>query len=567
MRFTGNIARLAAAVALGLALSACGGGDGGDDAAATGSQDASTDAELTQQVTGSVGDGPVVDATIEVSTNQGELLQRAVSSQLAGYDLKIKTKGKYYPLLIEATGGTDLVTNAAPDFKLAAVALTPGRNEVVNLSPFSTLAVAAARETPGGLNATNVASAMSTVLGEFNSGLSTLASNPMSTKIDGSNLAEIVRASEVLAETFRRTNDTIVAGGGSSTVDDVIAKLGADLADGQLDGAGSANVDPHVSAVAAVAAAQVLVEVMTNQLRVHGQAAAAALDAAVDTLLNKDGPSTASVPVTAAMIDRAKIGVASASAIAPSAALSSLLAGLETLQANVLPEAAASALPADSSAAFDPALTDLAPSTSADVETVNAILAGGTSTTPPPPPANAPPVISGTPPASVLQGSPYKFVPNASDPDGDTLVFSVANLPRWATFDSASGTMAGTPSAADLGTYSDIAISVSDGSASAQLAPFSVTVQAAASGSATLTWTAPTQRTDGSPLLDLAGFRIYWGTSSDSLGNKIPVDNPGLTTYVVENLASGYTYYFATTAVDSKGVESSMSNVASKSIP
>jgi hypothetical protein len=85
-------------------------------------------------------------------------------------------------------------------------------------------------------------------------------------------------------------------------------------------------------------------------------------------------------------------------------------------------------------------------------------------------------------------------------------------------------------------------------------------------GSATLTWTAPTLRTDGTPLTNIAGFRIYYGTSGASYPNMVPVAND-LTTYTVTNLTSGTTYYFVATVLDANGVESSYTNPVSKTIP
>ena len=74
------------------------------------------------------------------------------------------------------------------------------------------------------------------------------------------------------------------------------------------------------------------------------------------------------------------------------------------------------------------------------------------------------------------------------------------------------GAPVGSPGAGDGGITSGIVITVSDGSLSASLPAFALTVQAIALGSATLSWTAPTQNTDGSPPTNLAGYRIYWGT-------------------------------------------------------
>jgi hypothetical protein len=79
------------------------------------------------------------------------------------------------------------------------------------------------------------------------------------------------------------------------------------------------------------------------------------------------------------------------------------------------------------------------------------------------------------------------------------------------------------------------------------------------SGSVTLNWQPPTENADGSPLMDLSGYNIYVGTSSSGYENReIRLDNPGSTAYVVENLGSG-TYYFAATAFNGSGIESSFS--------
>ncbi|MBZ0156183.1 MAG: fibronectin type III domain-containing protein, partial [Alphaproteobacteria bacterium] len=81
------------------------------------------------------------------------------------------------------------------------------------------------------------------------------------------------------------------------------------------------------------------------------------------------------------------------------------------------------------------------------------------------------------------------------------------------------------------------------------------------SASAALSWDAPTTNTDGSPLTDLAGYKLYYGTSSGSYSQTI---NVGTTSsYTVTGLLGG-TYYFAVTAYDSEGNESAYSNEVSK---
>ena len=62
--------------------------------------------------------------------------------------------------------------------------------------------------------------------------------------------------------------------------------------------------------------------------------------------------------------------------------------------------------------------------------------------------ANRAPTISGTPSSGVLVGAAYSFQPSASDPDGNTLTFSITNKPGWATFSTPTGRLSGTARAA-----------------------------------------------------------------------------------------------------------------------
>lgn len=106
------------------------------------------------------------------------------------------------------------------------------------------------------------------------------------------------------------------------------------------------------------------------------------------------------------------------------------------------------------------------------------------------PKTNQPPVISGTPATSVVAGTAYSFTPTASDPNGDSLTFSIANKPGWASFSILTGMLSGTPAAANVGSYSGIVISVTDGIAVVSLPAFSITVSpvtgATGSGGGTL---------------------------------------------------------------------------------
>jgi hypothetical protein len=84
-------------------------------------------------------------------------------------------------------------------------------------------------------------------------------------------------------------------------------------------------------------------------------------------------------------------------------------------------------------------------------------------------------------------------------------------------------------------------------------------------GSATLSWTVPTQNTNGTPVTDLAGYHIYYGTTEGAWTSTITVLEATETSYVVNGLAAG-TYYFAVVAFNTAGEDSPQSNIASKTI-
>jgi hypothetical protein len=182
------------------------------------------------------------------------------------------------------------------------------------------------------------------------------------------------------------------------------------------------------------------------------------------------------------------------------------------------------------------------------------------------PPEDNPPTITGSPSTTVTQDVSYSFLPSATDLDGDTLTFSIDNKPSWASFDSTSGMLSGTPGINDVGLYTGIVINVSAGSQSASLSAFNIEVLGTATGAATLSWTIPTLNEDGSPLNnDLAGFRVYYSMTQGDYTNYDDVDNPSLSTHMVENLSPAI-WFFVVTAYDFSGNESAPSNVTSKTI-
>ncbi len=86
-----------------------------------------------------------------------------------------------------------------------------------------------------------------------------------------------------------------------------------------------------------------------------------------------------------------------------------------------------------------------------------------------------------------------------------------------------------------------------------------------ATRSVTLSWQAPTQNEDGSPLTDLTGYQVHYGQTSGQYTQTLSLPNAAFTSVTIEDLTPA-TWYFAVKAVNSSGVQSSFSNEAWKTI-
>lgn len=83
-------------------------------------------------------------------------------------------------------------------------------------------------------------------------------------------------------------------------------------------------------------------------------------------------------------------------------------------------------------------------------------------------------------------------------------------------------------------------------------------------GTAELNWAPPTTNEDGTPLDDLAGYRIYYGTASPlDKGTSQSVDVGNSKSVTLSGFSTG-TYFFAATAYDASGNESGLSEEVSK---
>jgi len=458
------------------------------------------------EISGSVGHGPVIGAVMRLFRNDGVELMAVESDASANYSVVVRTDESYYPLLIDARNGIDIVTNMAPDFTLLGAVFEPGDKIVANVNPFSTLAVELAANMAGGPNKINLESAQDIVSSEFNNGLSSLVtSGPMRTKIDEHNIAEIVRASEALSETILRTRDAISGVGQSTSGDVAVRALASDLTDGVVDGRGGPRSDARHAAVSTIVAAQVALETMANELHVNGIDATLAMSNAIDqVLVGTASPMLSELTVTAEMLRRTEIGLAAAYAVTSDEKIRELLMLVKDMQPGMASSTIKTfVLPSDYRTRLDNAILLVAGGSSDVHETVNDISRTGNTTVGA---GNRAPSISGSPVSAVVAGSSYSFTPTASDPEGDDLTFSISGLPAWASFDSATGLLSGTPTGADVGSYQNIVISVSDGEFSDSLAGFAIIV------GSTLTNSAP--QISGTPLTNIDAGSAYSFTPS-----------------------------------------------------
>ena len=169
---------------------------------------------------------------------------------------------------------------------------------------------------------------------------------------------------------------------------------------------------------------------------------------------------------------------------------------------------------------------------------------------------NRSPTITGTPSASVQAGTSYAFTPTAADADQDTLSYSISNKPTWATFSIATGQLAGTPTAQQVGTYSGIVITVSDGKASTALTAFSIVVTPGSNRAPTIsgapgttanagtayTFTPSASDADGDALTFSIQNKPSWATFSTSTGRLSgtpAASDAGTTSSIVISVSDG----------------------------
>jgi hypothetical protein len=173
-----------------------------------------------------------------------------------------------------------------------------------------------------------------------------------------------------------------------------------------------------------------------------------------------------------------------------------------------------------------------------------------------------------TPPLEITVGAPtitlltyrptavineyFSLLATATSVDGRAVDLHAENLPAWASswthYDGQTSwiILFGTPTAEDVGVHSPVLIVASDGKITTEKST-EIPVAIAPGNSWTVSSLAPTQNEDGSPLLDLAGYRYYvWAPNSatpvitDAGLSGLPLDVSGMATGLWKFALSAY---------------------------
>ncbi len=263
-------------------------------------------------LSGSVGDGPVADATLELRDRAGDVVANGMSDARAHYQIVVPEQ-TLYPITLRSIGGTDLVTGRAPDVPLELVIADPSQT-IGNLSPLSTFAARVAQCASSEPSPAQLDAAWAQVLDRMNMGFDAeQAGNPATTPVTPDNIAELIFASEGLAEAMRRATAALAASTPSVTTDAMIDVVACDLrADSMIDGRGGVAASERVAAVFQAASGAVLLEMAAKQLRVDGSDAMAGMDRAIAQAMPGAATtvSTTDAAVTPALIRQTRDALA-----------------------------------------------------------------------------------------------------------------------------------------------------------------------------------------------------------------------------------------------------------------
>ncbi|QYZ66773.1 MAG: Ig-like domain-containing protein [Gammaproteobacteria bacterium (ex Lamellibrachia satsuma)] len=549
-----------AVVLTGILVTACGGGD------------TISEATTSNRVEfgGSVGDGPVVGATVTIRNRNFEVISSTTSDNQANFAYVGEIADEQFPLIIEATLGIDLVTNTQPDFILTAVVMDRSQTRI-NLNPHSTMIVKTAQAMSGGLNLANLNSAREAVITKMNFGLDTaLVTDPITNDITDNNVAVITKASEVFGEMVRRASYWI---GNGIDEDAVFAALAADLTDGALDGIGGPGTNARYTAIAHVVSAQVLIEAMLNDLQVNNASATLALDNAINQIMGNAGTanrSTTTVTINDLMIEQAKFALAAARAIDPNVTFDNLLTVLFSLGTDVSTTVVTqglgdSGMNSSVTVSIDQSISLAASSNTGGVSDINvaanspvSISTDGGSTDGGNTDGGATPVdhqpVAQADSASTIENSDVtiNLLSNDSGLEDGPVTLTVSGSVSHGTLQvNSDGTVTYSPASGYRGVDSFIyQITDADGDSATASVNLTVNCLSQCSSSVRIAWNASTGG-------DVASYNLYHGTSSGNYGDPIAVGNVVTHDLDVDGVGS---HYFVVTAVNLGGHESSFSS-------
>ena len=274
----------------------------------------------TTAIAGKVTDGPInnglvtfVDANGAVVNTGAEV--RTTTDGTGSYSVDFPESAAV-PVTVTITGGTDSVTGEAQSIAISSI-MTDAKSPVVNVNPFTTLALEIVKASGGAVTAQSLAAAAIVVKNSVGFGLP--ADYDIFAAPADKDSAAFLKASEALAETVRRAAGT--AGTAS-----VLASLGADLTDGIVDGKAAVGATGTTSATDGAAMQTNLSvvgsQVLSNTLTVTTASGPIPANVALDAALMAVNPaseitSVADVPVTAQILEQTSLALTTAAALNP----------------------------------------------------------------------------------------------------------------------------------------------------------------------------------------------------------------------------------------------------------
>lgn len=324
-----------------------------------------------QTLSGSVGDGPIVGASVTLTDSANGIVSSATSDIFAHYKVSLPPE-TVYPVTIVATGGIDIVTGLQPAFDMVSASMSE-LDETVNINPFTTLIVKAASKMEGGINATNMEHATQLVLKQMGFGFDTsIMADPLLSTVNDENVANIIKTSETLGEMVRRVSNAFLLAGIIISSDQIIDALSADIVDGVIDGQG-VGADPRVAAASTVVSAQVLVEALRNNIHIDGIEATGKIDSAITMVAPMATTSTDDVLITDGMISQANIAIAASQAVSSDVGLSDVAMSMDGVAVRSAAEFDL-ILPQESSSYFSDALNNVIQGAETEWELVNSVV-------------------------------------------------------------------------------------------------------------------------------------------------------------------------------------------------